>query len=164
MNLMRKLVFIGLGLCSIMFNAANAQFPQIQGPMQWVNIGGLPMYCNSAQGQPVAIFIDPSVSQYIGRASNNGFPTIQLGPEFFNNVPPTIGQFWFLHECAHHVVGGDEAAADCFGIKNMRALGLITNRMQADLLLTQVSQMAGSYTHLPGPARAANIYNCLVNP
>lgn len=136
-------------------------FGQIQGPFPSVNIGGTPMYCTAASGQNVAIYIDPSVNNYIGRASNNGYPIIQLGPGFFNYVPGFVGQFWFLHECAHHVVGSNEAASDCFAIRNMRNLGLIYNRNQIQILLNQISQMSGSYVHLPGPARAQNIYNCL---
>jgi len=134
-----------------------------QGPLAYVNIGGQPMYCVTSQGQQVAIFIDPSVNQFIGVAQNNGYPIIRLGPGFFNSVPPLVGQFWFLHECAHHSVGGNEALADCFAIKNLRALGAIQHPAQAQQLLSMISQMPGSYTHLPGPARAQNIFNCLMN-
>ncbi|WP_299010836.1 hypothetical protein [uncultured Shewanella sp.] len=136
---------------------------QIIGPLTSVNIGGVNMYCTSAQGQRVALFIDPSVNQYIGIASSNGFPTIRLGPGFFNSVPSSVGQFWFLHECAHHVVGANEAHSDCFAIKNMRNIGLITHPNQVHMLLTQISQMPGSNVHLPGPARSRNIYSCLMN-
>jgi len=134
---------------------------QAQGPFPSVNIGGVNMFCRTGQGQIVAIYIDPSVNQYIGRASNNGIPTIQLGPGFFSNVPGFVGQFWFLHECAHHVVGGSEAGSDCFAIRNMRNLGLIRHPNQVRVLLYQISQMSGSFTHLPGPLRAQNIFNCL---
>ncbi|PMM65994.1 hypothetical protein [Vibrio splendidus] len=137
----------------------------IQGPFSYVNVGGVPMYCTSANNKPVQLYIDPNVNQYIGMANtSNGVPYILLGPGFFNSVPPKVGQFWFLHECAHHVVGSNEAAADCFAIKNMRNLGLITHQSQAQTLLMQVSQMPGSNVHLPGPQRAQNIYNCLNNP
>lgn len=132
-----------------------------QGPMRFVNIGGVPMHCISNSGQQVAIYIDPSVNQNIGRAMNNGYPIIILGPGFFNSVPPLVGQFWFLHECAHHVVGGNEAAADCFAIRNLRNIGAIRHPGQVRQLLQQVGQMSGSYTHLPGPHRAQNIFNCL---
>ncbi|MEM5528071.1 hypothetical protein WN093_04500 [Gammaproteobacteria bacterium AS21] len=119
------------------------------------------MYCTTAQVQNAAIYIDPNVNQFIGIASHNGYPTIQLGPGFFNSVPGFVGQFWFLHECAHHVVGSNEASADCFAIRNMRNLGLISHRQQVNILLNQISQMPGSYTHLPGPRRAQNIFQCL---
>lgn len=142
----------------IMPTISNAQ---VQGPLYSVNIGGANMFCTTAQGQRAAIFIDPSVNQFIGRASHNGYPVIQLGPSFFNSVPGAVGQFWFLHECAHHVVGGSEAGSDCFAIRNMRNLGLITHPQQVNVLLNQVSQMQGSFTHLPGPHRAQNIHQCL---
>ncbi len=143
---------------SILSTMVNAQ---VQGPYSSINIGGVNMFCTAASGQNVAIYIDPSVNQFIGRASHNGYPTIQLGPGFFNSVPGFVGQFWFLHECAHHVVGGNEAASDCFAIRNMRDLGLITHPQQLNILLNQIAQMQGSYTHLPGSHRAQNIFQCL---
>jgi hypothetical protein len=150
-----KILIATIALVSSVSNA------QVQGPLSSVNIGGFNMFCTTAQGQRAAIYIDPSVNQFIGRASHNGFPVIQLGPGFFNSVPGFVGQFWFLHECAHHVVGSNEAASDCFAIRNMRNLGLITHSNQVNILLNQISQMSGSYTHLPGPDRAQNIYQCL---
>lgn len=150
----RLLVVIMVMLPSI----SNAQ---VQGPLFSIDIGGVNMFCTTAHGQRAAIYIDPSVNQFIGRASHNGHPVIQLGPGFFNSVPSFVGQFWFLHECAHHVVGSNEAASDCFAIRNMRNLGLITHPQQVNILLNQISQMRGSYTHLPGPYRAQNIFQCL---
>ncbi len=134
-----------------------------QGPLSYVNIGGLPMHCIAATGQTVAIYIDPAVNANIGRAMNNGYPIIVLGPGFFNNVPPLVGQFWFLHECAHHVVGSNEAAADCFAIQNLRNIGAIKHPAQIAQLLDQISKMPGSYTHLPGGPRAQLVYQCLNN-
>jgi hypothetical protein len=145
-------------MIAILPSISNAQ---IQGPFPSINIGGANMYCTTALGQSAAIYIDPHVNQYIGRASHNGYPTIQLGPGFFNSVPGFVGQFWFLHECAHHVVGSDEAAADCFAIRNMRNLGLIAHSQQVQILLNQISQMPGSFVHLPGSLRAQNIFQCL---
>jgi len=153
--LFRGSLIVALALFSFISNA------QVQGPFPSINIGGVNMFCKTAHGQTAAIYIDPSVNQYIGRASNNGVPIIQLGPGFFNSVPGFVGQFWFLHECAHHVVGSSEAGSDCFAIRNMRNLGLITHPNQVHFLLNQISQMPGSFTHLPGPPRAQNIFNCL---
>lgn len=155
----------GLILATALSMFWSMQVFAIQGPLSYVHVGGVPMYCTAANGKPVALYIDPNVNQYIGLANtSNGVPYILLGPGFFNSVPPKVGQFWFLHECAHHVVGGNEAAADCFAIRDMKKLGLITHPSQAQTLLMQVSQMPGSNVHLPGPQRAQNIYNCLKNP
>ena len=151
-----------LGMLLIVFAVlSSVSSAQVIGPLPSVNIGGINMFCTTAQGKNAAIYIDPSVNQFIGRASHNGYPMIQLGPDFFNSVPSIVGQFWFLHECAHHVVGGNEAASDCYAIRNMRNLGLIAHPRQVEILLNQISQMQGSFTHLPGPARAQNIFQCL---
>lgn len=149
---------VSVALLAVYSESANAQ--AVQGPFPYVNIGGVPMHCIAASGQQAAIYIDPSVDQYIGIASNNGYPQINLGPGFFSNVPPVAGQFWFLHECAHHVVGGNEAAADCFAIRNLRNLGAVRSPGQLQQLLAQIYNMPGSNRHLPGPPRAQNIFNC----
>jgi len=157
-----KILFSGSLILALVLLSSTSN-AQVQGPFPSINIGGVNMYCTTTQGQTAAIYIDPSVNQYIGRASHNGFPVIQLGPGFFNSVPGFVGQFWFLHECAHHVVGSSEAEADCFAIQNMRNLGLINHPNQVHILLNQISQMSGSFTHLPGPPRAQNIFNCLLS-
>ncbi|MEQ9210020.1 MAG: hypothetical protein RLN96_09310, partial [Pseudomonadales bacterium] len=123
---MLKQYLLAILFAAMVFSTEPAQARQ--GPFPQVAIGGTPMYCRSSFGQQVAIFIDPQVNQNIGRAMNNGYPVIILGPGFFNWVPPLVGQFWFLHECAHHVVGGNEAASDCFAIRNLRNLGLVTHQ------------------------------------
>ncbi|MGG9999009.1 hypothetical protein ACQU0X_02905 [Pseudovibrio ascidiaceicola] len=157
MHFLRIFYFTLSFLFLIPINISKAQ----QGPFPYINVGGVPMHCVSARNQRVMIFIDPRVNQYIGIAQNNGYPTIRLGPGFFSNVPPLVGQFWFLHECAHHVVGGNEAAADCYAIRNLRNIGAIRHPEQVRQLLFQISSMPGSFTHLPGKARAQNIFTCL---
>ncbi len=132
----------------------------LEGPYESIYIGGVSMHCTTAQNQRAAIYIDPSVNDYIGIAYNNGFPNIHLGPGFFNSVPGVVGQFWFLHECAHHVVGSNEANADCFAIRNMRNLGLMNNHNQVSALISQMHHLQGSYTRLPGPQRVLNVLNC----
>lgn len=152
---------ITLALLTLNFAFWSGSVGAQQGPLSYVNIGGVPMHCTSTTGQQVAIYIDPRVNRNIGRAITDGYPTIILGPGFFNSVPPFVGQFWFLHECAHHVVGGNEAQADCFAIRNLRDLGAIRHSGQVNQLLAQISGMSGSTVHLPGPPRAQNIFNCL---
>ena len=149
---------VSAALLAITTQSANAQV--VQGPMPFVHIGGVPMHCIAATGQQAAIYIDPSVDQNIGIANNNGYPIIVLGPGFFNSVPPVVGQFWFLHECAHHVVGENEAAADCYAIRNLRNVGAVRSPGHLQQILGQIYNMRGSNRHLPGPPRAQNIFNC----
>lgn len=157
MRILRQSLVVFFPLFLVMAGDSRAQ----QGPLQYVTIGGVPMHCVAGNGQLAALYIDPSVNQFIGIASNGGYPTIRLGPGFFNNVPPFVAQFWFLHECAHHSVGGSEAAADCFAIRNMRALGLVRHPGQVQQLMQQISGMAGTSRHLPGRQRAQLVYQCL---
>ena len=84
MRIIKLSVLFWLMLSSLNFAAAQV----VQGPFPWVKIGGLPMNCTTAQGQTAAIYIDQRVNQYIGTASNNGYPVIRLGPGFSTMFPP----------------------------------------------------------------------------
>lgn len=131
-----------------------------------IYVSGVLMGCNTYNNYPVAIFASHSVDQYIGVASKtyNGKPYIILGPGFLNNVPPLAAQFWFLHECAHHALHpsiNSETNADCYAVRNLRNLGLVSSQYDLQSMLQSIYVLQGSSQHLPGPARAQNIYNCL---
>ncbi|MEA5347362.1 hypothetical protein VB509_24650, partial [Vibrio parahaemolyticus] len=54
-----------------------------------------------------------------------------------------------------------EVNADCWAIKTIRNLGIIQNQQQITQLLNYIFTLPGSMQgHLPGPARAQNIYWC----
>lgn len=156
-TVIKLLVFV-FAIC-LVFNPVELRAQE--GPYASVNIGGVPMFCISRFGQQVPIWIDPRVRGMIGISRPGPNPTIQIDPMFFSRVPALTGQFWFLHECAHQVVGGSEAAADCYAIRNLRDLELIRSSGDVRYLLDQIASMSGTSRHLPGPARAQNIWNCL---
>ncbi|WP_235439101.1 hypothetical protein [Candidatus Rhodobacter oscarellae] len=114
-------IFLGTLVAVVLGGEPDEALAQ-QGPYASVNIGGVPMYCTSRFGQQVPIWIDPSVHGMIGLSTTGPNPSIQIDPIFFNQIPPLTAQFWFLHECAHQVVGGDETEADCFAVRNLRNL------------------------------------------
>ena len=133
------------------------------------NVRGASMWCSSYDGFKVpfvANYATPGVGNP-GMAARtvNGKPYVYINPNVTDPLPGLIVQFWFAHECAHHALPpqlNSESNADCYAIKNLRNLGLIYNPQQVQWMFQYLSTLPGSMMgHLPGPARAQNIYACL---
>lgn len=128
-------------------------------------IAGLPVYCTSYQGQPVAFIENPMLPD-VGRAQPGNPPTIELNPSVLAQLTPKMQLFWYGHECAHHVLGpaNSEVNADCWAIKTMRDQGLLPPH-ELPQLMAQISGTPGSmWGHLPGPHRANLLAQCYNAP
>jgi hypothetical protein len=128
-------------------------------------IAGVPVFCRSFQGQPVAFVPNPSLPD-VGRALPGSPPTIELNPVVLSRLTPLMQLFWYGHECAHHVLGGanSESNADCWSIKTMRNQGMLTAQTVRQLQ-AQIAGTPGSmWGHLPGPARANLLGQCFATP
>ena len=139
------------------------------------------VFANTAQAQqPLACqsfdnFQVPYIKNFqlnnVGMAGrdNMGNPYIVINPNILNQFSPLTKQFWFAHECGHHALypqQNSEPNADCFAVKSLRSIGMMTSQQDINVMLGQISQLPGSYQtgHLPGPARAQNMYWCLTQP
>jgi len=128
--------------------------------------------CVDIQGRQVAAFANGGVPD-VARAfidASTGVPTIVFNPSVLSWLQPETRLFFFIHECAHHVlghaVGGAspstmEQEADCWAINRLGETGLLSGReisaIQADLI--QFGR--GDHTHLPGDLRADALVRCL---
>lgn len=158
-----RIIFVGLVALAL---ALAPQPARAQNVSYSIYVGGVSLYCRSYFGEPVAIMVDHAADGSIGVASRsfNGQPYMVLGPGYLNRVPALAAQFWFLHECAHHALPpnmNNEPNADCFAVRNLRDLGLVWDLYQLQGMLQSIYVLPGSHSHLPGPARAQHIYNCL---
>ncbi len=129
-----------------------------------------PLPCRSFDGFQVPYIVNPQLND-VGRAYRDGYgnPIIEINPNVLAYYTPLTKQFWFAHECGHHALypqQNSEPSADCFAVKNLRSLGMMTYEQDVDDMLWQISQLPGNYQtgHLPGPARAQNMYICLTQP
>ncbi len=128
-------------------------------------IAGVPVFCNSYEGQPVALVADYSLPD-VGRAAPGNPPIIVLNPNELSRMTPRMQLFWYGHECAHHVLGpaNSEINADCWSIQTMRDQGLISIN-EIPELMAQIEQTPGSmWGHLPGPQRAQLFAQCFLTP
>jgi hypothetical protein len=94
-------------------------------------------------------------------AMNNG-SAILINPIVIGGLPTVLKLFWYAHECAHSVLGPDEASADCWAIRTGRDQGWFPP--QAFGLLMQMFQNnPGDNTHAPGPIRVQRMSWCYSN-
>lgn len=123
-------------------------------------------HCVSHLGETVPYFSDFSMPD-VGRASRDQFgrPLILINPNILSQAPRMAQSFWLYHECAHHALPphmNNESNADCYAVQHMRNTGQINNHIDMNDMFFSISQLQGSsWGHLPGPARAQNMWNCL---
>ena len=129
-----------------------------------------PLPCSSYSGIPVPYISDPTLNNVgVAHTMQNGQPVIVINPNVVGPLPEYVRQFWYAHECAHHALHpmqNSEVNADCYAIKAIRNIGIISNRQQIGVLLSYISTLPGNIMtgHLPGPARAQNLYACFATP
>lgn len=122
--------------------------------------------CISFFGENVPIFEDYNLNN-VGMATRDGFgrPYIVVNPIVLQQFPYLAQRFWYYHECAHHALPpqlNSERNADCYAVRNMRDLGELSNKFEVEQMLKSIAMLPGSrWGHLPGPARAQNILNCI---
>ncbi|WP_300531583.1 hypothetical protein [Maricaulis sp.] len=162
-----------LAATTLLASALATQAAQAQRFEYAIQVAGIPVQCQTADGQQVAISLDDALYQNIGMADFNdatGEPYIRISPRWLNEVPPQAAMFWFYHECAHlnlpRGVGTDspyrEINADCWAINRMYAHGFIRNYGDVQAIAGDVGRLPGSSTHLPGPARVQSMLQCAI--
>lgn len=130
-----------------------------------VNVRGISMGCNTFNGEPVAIFLDERLNNVgVAHRMTNGQPVIVINPRVTRQHSDIVAAWWFMHECAHHALPpayNSEVNADCYGVRQMVQMGLISHPRQLEAFVYELSHLPGSpMGHLPGPVRAQNIINC----
>ena len=149
-------------IVTVLSSTASAQ---VVGPMYEVDVRGVPMSCTSYRGEAVAIYLDRRL-QNVGVASHDvaGEPIIVINPDVTRRFSSLVTQWWFAHECAHHALPASENTepnADCFGVRELRRVGLLYDPRQLRAFAVELAGLPGSPSgHLPGPLRARQIAEC----
>lgn len=115
-------------------------------------IGGVPVSCGG--NVTIVAPVNDIAKAMPGR--------IVLNPAFFQ-LPPVVQLFIYAHECGHHVVGLNEAAADCWAIKTGRNQGWLPPQ-GANLVGAFFINTPGDWTHAPGPYRVQQMAACYNTP
>jgi hypothetical protein len=100
----------------------------------------------------------------------NGAPVISYNPNVVRQARPQTRLFFYVHECAHHVLGHTigraflltmEQEADCWAIRTLVSSGRF-QEMDVTAVQEDLARFGqGDWTHLPGPRRAINLRACL---
>ncbi len=134
-------------------------------------IGGNPMRCYDYRGAVVRTLITTELGD-VGRASIIArMPIISLDSDRLRSLPPKMQVFFFMHECAHHILGHvirptleSEREADCWSINYGRWAGLF-ERKDVEAFAPYFARSNGSrFGHLPGPERQAYLLTCFDEP
>ena len=134
-------------------------------------IGGNPMRCYDFRGVAVRTLQTTELGD-VGRASIIArLPIIQLDTDRLAALPAKLQMFFFMHECAHHVLGHvirptleSERDADCWSVNYGRWAGLF-KRQDVEGFAPYFATSNGSrFGHLPGPERHAYILACYDKP
>jgi hypothetical protein len=164
-RLTRNVVRVLWSLLVLAVTPAPPVSAQVTGPFYEVTVRGVPMYCQSYFGEPVAVYLNYQLNN-VGVATRqmNGFPVIVINPNVTNWYSDLVTQWWFAHECAHHALPPEmnsESNADCFAVRELRRVGLLFTPAQLNAFVYELADLPGSpMGHLPGPMRAQNIASC----
>jgi hypothetical protein len=134
-------------------------------------IGGNPMRCYDYRGAVVRTLKTTELGD-VGRASIIArMPIISLDADRLGALPEKMQVFFYMHECAHHVLGHvirptleSEREADCWSINYGRWAGLFT-RADVEGFAPFFAKSNGSrFGHLKGPERQAYLLKCFDEP
>ncbi len=123
--------------------------------------------CIDALGRPVASVLDRTINDVAIARVEGQTPVIRYNPNVLASISDTSRLFWYLHECAHHVLGhtisrlrlGTEREADCWAAIKLKKLRRMSRRRLRNLQ-REMAYNPGDWTHLPGPMRVLDIVNC----
>lgn len=132
-------------LCSATSSRALTTFPP-----GTFNIDGVPVGCGN-----VPIILDTSMAD----VGMSGYGLIYLNPTHFEGLETGLRLWWLAHECAHHVVGPSELAADCWSIRKGRDEGWFPPEMFGSMD-RMFAHNHGDSEHLAGPARVSHMRAC----
>jgi len=130
-------------------------------------IGGIEMRCQDFRGREVTTIKVDELGD-VGRAwVINTMPFIVLDPQLLRLLPYKLQNFFYAHECAHHVLGHwynpspeNEKEADCWAIRYGRDTGLFTRQEVANFAPWLAESKGSRFGHLPGPIRARHLLDC----
>jgi hypothetical protein len=134
-------------------------------------VGGNPMRCYDYRGAVVRTLKTTELGD-VGRASMIGrMPIISLDQDRMAALPDKLQIFFFMHECAHHVLAHvinptlqSERDADCWAANYGRWAGLFSRKDVEEWAPFFAKSNGSKFGHLAGPERQAYILNCFDQP
>ena len=152
---MRQVSHLGFFLAFTVLSFGQASGQQSFAPGTAM-VGGLQANC----GNVWTTFV-PSLGDWGRAVPGNEItpPQILIDPFIVGQLPWPVQRFIYAHECAHHIIGPDENAADCWAARmGNRQRWFSPSDMR--FLIQSFQWSPGDWTHAPGPVRLQNIWSC----
>ena len=134
-------------------------------------IAGVTLGCADFRGRPVQTYKTSGLGDVARSTLYGRIPVITLDTEVMASLSGKLQIFFYLHECAHHVLGHmfapqpeSENEADCWSIKTGRDQSYFN---LSDILAfsNRIMESPGSARgHLPGRERMAYLVSCFEMP
>lgn len=134
-------------------------------------IAGVTLECSDFRGRPVQTYKTSGLGDVARSTLYGRIPVITLDTEVMESLSGKLQIFFYLHECAHHVLGhmfapqpDSENEADCWSIKTGRDQSYF-NRADILAFTNRIMASPGSARgHLPGRERMAYLLECFETP
>lgn len=134
-------------------------------------VAGVTLGCADFRGRPVQTYETSGLGDVARSTLYGRIPVITLDTEVMASLSGKLQIFFYLHECAHHVLGHmfapqpeSENEADCWSIKTGRDQSYF-NRADVLAFTNRIMASPGSARgHLPGPERMAYLLECFETP
>lgn len=134
-------------------------------------VAGVTLGCADFRGRPVQTYETSGLGDVARSTLYGRIPVITLDTEVMASLSGKLQIFFYLHECAHHVLGhmfapqpDSEKEADCWSIKTGRDQSYF-NRADVSAFTNRIMSSPGSARgHLPGRERMAYLLECFETP
>ncbi len=166
---MRVVLAVAIGLLAVL---SAPQRVVAQGePGGRALVAGVTLACADFRGRPVQTYETSGLGDVARSTLYGRIPVITVDVEVMASLSGKLQIFFYLHECAHHVLGHmfapqpeSEKEADCWSIKtgrdqsyfNLADVMSFTNRI--------MSSPGSARGHLPGRERMAHLLECFETP
>ena len=162
---MRAILAFAIGLMIVLIAAHTVAAQEGLGGKTFV--AGVSLGCADFRGRPVQTYETSGLGDVARSTLYGRIPVITLDTEVMASLSGKLQIFFYLHECAHHVLGhmfapqpDSEKEADCWSIKigrdqsyfNLSDVKSFTNRI--------MSSPGSARGHLPGRERMAHLLEC----
>ena len=162
---MRAVLAFAIGVLAVLGTAGPVASQE--GPGGRVLVAGVSLGCADFRGKPVQTYETSGLGDVARSTLYGRIPVITVDKEVMASLSGKLQIFFYLHECAHHVLGhmfapqpSSESEADCWSIKTGRDQSYFNLADVMSFANRIMSSPGSARGHLPGRERMAHLLAC----
>ncbi len=166
---MRAVLAFAIGVLAFLGTAGPVAAQE--GPGGRVLVAGVSLGCADFRGKPVQTYETSGLGDVARSTLYGRIPVITVDKEVMASLSGKLQIFFYLHECAHHVLGhmfapqpSSESEADCWSIKTGRDQSYFNLADVMSFANRIMSSPGSARGHLPGRERMAHLLACFEGP